>query len=117
MGKVVNRPWGSYEALTTAPGYQVKRLAVNPGCRLSLQWHHHRAEKWTVVSGTATVTLDDDQFEVAAGGFVDVPLKAVHRLANEDRAEELVVIEVQVGDYLGEDDIVRVEDDFGRASA
>lgn len=117
MGNVVNRPWGSYEALTTAPGYQVKRLTVKPGSRLSLQWHHHRAEKWTIVTGTATVILDDAQFEVAAGGTVDVPLRAVHRLANEDPSEELVVIEVQVGEYLGEDDIVRVEDDFGRASA
>ena len=116
MGQTETRPWGSYEVLTTADGYQVKRLSVKPGRRLSLQWHHHRAEKWTVASGTASVTLDEAHFEVQAGGFVDVPIKAAHRLAN-DGDEELVVIEVQVGDYLGEDDIVRVEDDFGRAAA
>ena len=117
MGQMESRPWGSYEVLTTDDGYQVKRLTVKPGRRLSLQWHYHRAEKWTIVSGTASVTLDEAHFQVPAGGFVDVPIKAAHRLANDSETEDLVVVEVQVGDYLGEDDIVRVEDDFGRAAA
>jgi mannose-6-phosphate isomerase-like protein (cupin superfamily) len=117
MGEITKRPWGYYEVLVTASGYQVKRLTVQPGQRLSLQWHHHREEHWTVVKGVASVTLDNCHFEVAAGGTVDVPVKAVHRLANAQSSGELVVVEVQVGDYLGEDDIVRVEDDFGRAVA
>jgi mannose-1-phosphate guanylyltransferase len=116
MGTVENRPWGSYEVLANGDGYQVKRLTVKPGKRLSLQWHRHRGERWTVVAGTASVTLDGAQFVIRQGGMVEVQLKAVHRLANAGASQDLVVIETQVGDYLDEDDIVRVEDDFGRVA-
>ena len=114
MSKLEVRPWGSYEVMAHSTGYQVKRLVIKPSSRLSLQWHSHRAERWVVVSGTASVILEDSEFVVGYGGIVDIPQRAVHRLINNDETEDLIVIEVQIGDYLGEDDIVRVEDDFGR---
>jgi mannose-1-phosphate guanylyltransferase/mannose-6-phosphate isomerase len=107
------RPWGNYQSLDVGDGYQVKRLVVSPGRRLSLQKHRHRAEHWTVVAGVAEVTIDDRVFEMHANRSVYIPLGAVHRLANHG-SEPVIVIEVQYGDYLGEDDIVRLEDDFGR---
>lgn len=115
MSDMEVRPWGSYEVMAHSTGYQVKRLIVNPCSRLSLQWHSHRAERWVVVSGIASVVLDDSEFTVQYGGIVDIPQRATHRLINDDETEDLIVIEIQIGDYLGEDDIVRVEDDFGRA--
>ncbi len=108
------RPWGSFEILTDGERYQVKRLIVNPGAKLSLQSHRHRAEEWTVVNGTARVTLDDEVLTVSEGSGVSVPIGGKHRLENPGHIP-LVVIEVQLGSYLGEDDIVRYEDDYGRA--
>ncbi len=110
------RPWGAWHVLDRGPGYQVKRIEVRPGQRLSYQTHQHRAEHWSVVRGTATCTLDGETFEVKTGGSVDVPVGMPHRIAN-DHDEDLVVIEVQHGDYTGEDDIVRLDDDYGREAS
>ena len=109
------RPWGAWYVLDEGPGYKVKRIEVHPGQRLSYQTHEHRAEHWAVVQGTATCTLDGETFEVKTGGSCDVPIGTPHRIANL-HAEDLVVIEVQRGDYTGEDDIVRLDDDYGRES-
>jgi mannose-6-phosphate isomerase len=107
------RPWGAWHVLDQGPGYKVKRIEVRPGERLSYQTHEHRTEHWAVVQGTATCTLDGDTFEVKSGGSVDVGIGTQHRLANH-HDDELIVIEVQRGDYTGEDDIVRLDDDYGR---
>ena len=108
------RPWGSYEVLEDAPTHKVKRIEVNAGHRLSYQRHERRAEHWFVVAGNARVTLDGNEVELGPGMAIDIPTHAAHRIANvgDDR---LVFIEIQVGDYFGEDDIERLEDDFGRA--
>jgi len=111
--KTIYRPWGSYTSLEMGPTYQVKRINVNPGARLSLQSHNHRAENWVVVEGEALVTIDDNQIVVKRGESVFIPKGARHRMENQ-RKEPLAIIEVQNGDYLGEDDIVRYEDDYGR---
>lgn len=111
---LVYRPWGSYESLATGPGFQVKRICVKPGAALSLQMHHHRAEHWVVLSGVATVTCDDRVFSLQANESTFIPLGSRHRLQNES-AEWLELIEVQTGNYLGEDDIVRFDDVYGRA--
>ncbi|HEX3932695.1 MAG TPA: phosphomannose isomerase type II C-terminal cupin domain [Nocardioides sp.] len=108
------RPWGSWHVLDEGPGYKVKRIEVRPGARLSYQTHQHRAEHWTVVRGTATCTLDGETIEVKTGGDVEVPIGTPHRIANL-HDDDLMLIEVQVGDYTGEDDIVRLDDDYGRA--
>jgi mannose-6-phosphate isomerase-like protein (cupin superfamily) len=108
------RPWGYYDVLDDGPAdHKVKRLVVHPGKRLSLQKHAKRAEHWFIVSGTALVTLDDTISELGPGQAIDIPLGGVHRVANEGTAD-VVLIEVQHGTYFGEDDIVRLEDDFGR---
>jgi mannose-6-phosphate isomerase-like protein (cupin superfamily) len=107
------RPWGRYDIIETGPGYQIKRIEVKPGKRLSYQSHEKRAEYWIVVAGTATVTLDDVDKQVNAGESIMVPIRAKHRATNL-ADEPMVFIEVQTGDYLGEDDIVRYEDDYGR---
>jgi len=109
----VYRPWGSYEGLDSGDRFQVKRLVVNPGKKLSLQLHHKRAEHWIVVSGVATVTCDDREYDLKENESTYIPLGSKHRLENR-QAGILEVIEVQSGDYLGEDDIVRFDDDFGR---
>lgn len=110
----VYRPWGSYEQVDAGDGFQVKRLIVRPGGQLSLQRHGKRAEHWVVVRGRATVTRGDDVFELARNESTYIPLGTVHRL--ENRAEEpLHLIEVQSGDYLGEDDIERLDDQYGRS--
>ena len=109
----VYRPWGSYETVDLDQGFQVKRLIVNPGARLSLQKHARRAEHWVVVRGTARVTRDRDVFDLVANQSTYIPLGATHRLENPGK-EILHLIEVQSGDYLGEDDIVRIEDSYGR---
>jgi len=109
------RPWGSYTVLDGgAPGHKVKRMVVRPGMRLSYQRHARRAEHWFVVAGTARVTLDGTVTEVPAGRSIDIAVGSAHRVQNPGPGD-LVFIEVQVGDYFGEDDIVRLEDDFGRA--
>jgi mannose-1-phosphate guanylyltransferase/mannose-6-phosphate isomerase len=109
----VYRPWGSYESLVTADRFQVKRIVVSPGGRLSLQKHHHRAEHWIVVRGTAEVTCEDKVFMLGEDESTYIPLGHKHRLANPGRIP-LELIEVQSGAYLGEDDIVRYEDVYGR---
>ena len=108
------RPWGDYTVLDGASDYKVKRITVLPGKRLSYQRHAHREEHWLVVHGAGRVTLDGKEFDVAPGTAVDVPVEAAHRIANTG-TELLTFIEVQLGDYFGEDDIVRLEDDYGRA--
>ena len=107
------RPWGYYQSLDVGESHQVKRIVVNPGARLSLQKHHHRAEHWTVVAGKAEVTIDESVRIVGENESVFIPLGAVHRAANPGDVPAMI-IEVQYGDYLGEDDIVRIEDDYGR---
>lgn len=111
---VVNRPWGSYEGVDAGDRFQVKRIIVKPGAKLSLQMHHHRAEHWVVVSGTALVTCDDRQFLLPENESTFIPQGARHRLENPGKVP-LHLIEVQSGGYLGEDDIVRFEDSYGRA--
>ena len=108
------RPWGNYTVLDDdAPDHKVKRIVVHPGKRLSYQRHAQRAEHWFIVSGTAKVTLDGTDIELGPGQAIDIPRGGAHRIANEGEAD-LVFIEVQHGTYFGEDDIVRLEDDFGR---
>ena len=114
LHREVHRPWGSYDSIDTGPRFQVKRIKVKPGAQLSLQSHTQRAEHWIVVSGTARVTRDDDVFELHANQSTYIPLGAKHRLENPGD-EVLELIEVQSGDYLGEDDIVRYEDVYGRS--
>ena len=109
----VYRPWGYYEGLDAGPAFQVKRLGVNPGASLSLQLHHHRAEHWVVVSGVATVTAGEKVFDLNPNESCYIPLETRHRLQNLTE-EPLEIIEVQSGSYLGEDDIVRFEDNYGR---
>ncbi|MFV0276238.1 MAG: mannose-1-phosphate guanylyltransferase/mannose-6-phosphate isomerase [Parahaliea sp.] len=109
----VYRPWGSYESLVTADRFQVKRIIVNPGQKLSLQMHHHRAEHWIVVKGTAEVTCDERVFLLREDESTYIPLGHKHRLVNPGKVP-LELIEVQSGTYLGEDDIVRFEDVYGR---
>jgi mannose-1-phosphate guanylyltransferase/mannose-6-phosphate isomerase len=107
------RPWGWFESLVNMPGYQVKRLHVYPGSALSLQSHQHRSEHWVVVTGNATVVRDDEVLKLATNESVYIHVGQKHRLANESDGA-LTVIEVQTGDYLGEDDIVRYKDDYHR---
>jgi len=114
LHREVHRPWGSYDAIDAAPGFQVKRITVKPGGRLSLQSHQHRAEHWVIVRGTARVTRDNDVFDLHANQSTYIPLGAKHRLENPG-PEPLELIEVQSGDYLGEDDIIRYEDVYGRS--
>lgn len=108
------RPWGRFIVLDDTPTCKVKRIIVEPGQRLSYQLHHRRAEHWTVVSGTALVTLNGEDITVEPGASIDIPRGADHRVRNPGN-EPLEFIEVQMGDYFGEDDIVRLEDDYGRA--
>lgn len=111
--EVGHRPWGHYEVLEESPGYKVKRIVVNPGGKLSLQYHHKREEHWVVVSGTARVTKGDEILDLKPSQYVFLPLGIQHRLENPGK-EPLHLIEVQYGSYLGEDDIVRVEDIYNR---
>lgn len=110
----VHRPWGTYTILEDTPKYKIKRIEVQVGKRLSLQKHMHRNEHWTIVSGTATVTVDEKTFPLRANESTYIKMGELHRLANDGKVP-VVVIEAQIGDYLGEDDIIRVEDDFKRA--
>ena len=107
------RPWGSFTILDEGAGYKVKRIEVLPGQRLSYQKHARRAEHWMVVQGAARFTLDGVERTVRVGETADIPIGALHRVENPG-PEPLIFIEVQRGDYLGEDDIVRVSDDYGR---
>jgi mannose-6-phosphate isomerase len=110
-----HRPWGYYEVLSQdKKDHKVKRITVWPGKRLSLQYHQKRSEHWVVVSGRGLVSLDGKQVKLAENEAIDIPLGAQHRIENIGD-EPLVFIEVQQGEYFGEDDIVRLEDDFGRS--
>jgi len=110
----VYRPWGNYDSLAFGDRFQVKCIEVKPGASLSLQMHHHRAEHWVVVSGTAIVERDKEEHLLSENESIYLPLGCTHRLTNPGKIN-LQLIEVQVGSYLGEDDIVRFEDTFGRA--
>lgn len=112
--KFDQRPWGTFHVLDEGTGYKVKRIEVLANKRLSYQKHAQRAEHWFVVSGIAKVTLNGVEILVEKGESVDIPLGAAHRVENPSSAERLIFIEVQRGDYLGEDDIERLADDFGR---
>jgi len=107
------RPWGSYRVLLKEEGFQVKRIELKSGCRFSLQKHSRRSEKWIIISGSGVVTLGTKDIPVSKGSFIDVPTGEIHRMHNTDSGP-LVFIEIQFGPYLGEDDIIRLQDDFGR---
>jgi mannose-1-phosphate guanylyltransferase len=111
--RLAYRPWGTYEVLLDTSQYKIKRIIVKPGCKLSLQKHFHRNEHWIVVSGTATVTVGEKISLVRPNESTYIQMGEMHRLENEGKID-LVMIEVQVGEYTGEDDIVRVEDVYGR---
>lgn len=110
-----HRPWGRFTILADENDHKVKRITVAPGQRLSLQRHNHRREHWLIVSDRATVTLDDTLLELGPGESIDIALRAVHRVQNKG-TEDVIFIEVQLGDYFGEDDTERLEDDYGRIS-
>ena len=107
------RPWGSWHVIDVAEGYKIKRIHVSPGSRLSLQSHERRSEHWVVIQGVATCEIDGELITVSRDQSIDVPLGARHRLGNQGD-EELIIVEVQLGAYTGEDDICRYEDDYGR---
>lgn len=108
-----HRPWGTYTILDDNSGYKVKQIVVRPGAKLSLQYHHHRSEHWIVVRGIATVTVDDKVFDLKQNESTYIPKESTHRLENKQNVD-LILIEAQVGTYLGEDDIVRLQDDYKR---
>ena len=114
MNEFDQRPWGNYTVLDEGENFKVKRIEVLPEKRLSYQRHTRRAEHWFVVCGIAKVTLNDQDFLVKAGESVDIKTGDKHRVQNPDSSELLIFIETQTGDYFGEDDIERFEDDFGR---
>jgi mannose-1-phosphate guanylyltransferase/mannose-6-phosphate isomerase len=114
LHRKVHRPWGWYDSIDAGPRFQVKRIMVKPGAALSLQMHHHRAEHWIVVTGTAEVTNGDKVIVLSENQSTYIPLGEKHRLRNPGRVP-LEIIEVQSGSYLGEDDIVRFEDTYGRS--
>lgn len=107
------RPWGWYETVSEVPGNKIKRIGVMPGQKLSLQKHHRRSEHWVVVLGTAEVTVGDRVLTMTPGEHIDIAVGEVHRLANLT-TNMVEIVEVQFGSYLGEDDIVRLQDDYGR---
>ena len=114
-GRENYRPWGHYDNLLESNDHKIKELVVNPGERLSLQKHQRRAEHWTVVSGEALVTVGEKEILLKPGQSVDVPKGAVHRIMNPGEVP-LIIVEVQMGDYFGEDDIIRLEDDYDRCN-
>jgi mannose-1-phosphate guanylyltransferase/mannose-6-phosphate isomerase len=108
------RPWGWFQVQVEEPLFKIKKIVVHPGRRLSLQRHRHRDEHWFIIQGKALVTLDDRRIELVRGGAVDIVRESFHRVENIS-SEDLVFVEVATGDYCGEDDIERIEDDYGRA--
>jgi len=110
------RPWGSYTVVDQGPAHKVKRIVVAPGMRLSYQVHNHRSEHWFIIEGSGKATFDGAELDVRHGVTIGVPVGVAHRIENVGD-DELVFIEVQHGDYFGEDDIIRLEDDFGRVAA
>ena len=115
LHREVYRPWGKYDSIDFGDRHQVKRITVNPGAKLSVQMHHHRAEHWVVVSGSARVTVGDDTFLLVENESTFIPIGEIHALENPGKVP-LQIIEVQSGSYLGEDDIVRLSDNYGRVS-
>ncbi|MGV8058138.1 MAG: phosphomannose isomerase type II C-terminal cupin domain [Smithellaceae bacterium] len=113
MGKKINRPWGYYEVLAEASNHKVKKIVVEPNGRLSLQSHKLRREHWFVVAGHGRAVVDGTELPLCAGSVIDIPALARHRVQNSS-TENLIIIEVQTGEYFGEDDIERFEDDYGR---
>jgi mannose-1-phosphate guanylyltransferase/mannose-6-phosphate isomerase len=110
----VFRPWGYYDSIDSDNGFQVKRILVNPGAKLSLQKHQHRAEHWVIVKGVAKITRGNEVFELKENQSTYIPKGEIHRLENQEKID-LEIIEIQTGDYLGEDDIIRLEDDYQRS--
>ena len=113
MLEIGERPWGKYYVLEDEAHYKLKRIEVNPGQRLSYQYHHHRQEFWTIVEGNAVVVLDDAEHQLTYGESIFIPQGAKHRIMNLSE-KPVIFIEVQTGTYFGEDDIVRLEDDYDR---
>ena len=113
MEEISVRPWGRYQVLDEQPDHKIKRIWVDPGMQLSYQRHQRRAEHWFFISGVGLATLDGNKVSVQAGSTIDIAVHQLHRIRNTG-SEELIFIEVQTGTYFGEDDIERVEDDFGR---
>lgn len=113
MLEIGERPWGKYYVLEDEPQYKLKRIEVNPGQRLSYQYHHHRQEFWTIVEGEAVVVLDGADHHLKYGESIFIPLGAKHRIMNLSE-KLLIFVEVQTGTYFGEDDIVRLDDDYER---
>jgi mannose-6-phosphate isomerase len=111
---VGERPWGTYLVLLNAPDHKVKEITVNPGQRLSLQRHKKREEHWFIQKGHALVTVGGREAKLGAGEYIDIPRAAIHRIANPSPGDSLVFIEIQTGEYFGEDDIERFEDDYTR---
>lgn len=113
MLEIGERPWGKYFVLADESNYKLKRIEVNPGQRLSYQFHHHRQEFWTIVQGDAVVILDEKEIHLSYGENIFIPQGAKHRIVNPTE-KPLIFIEVQTGTYFGEDDIIRLEDDYER---
>lgn len=111
--KLFERPWGTYFNALEGPGYKIKKIVVNPGSRLSLQSHEQRSEHWVVVQGQALVTLDEKELKMGRDEYIYIPKGDIHRLENLG-SEDLILVEVQLGNYLGEDDIKRYQDDYNR---
>lgn len=114
IGKIYERPWGTYKTLELGNGFQVKIITVNPGGKLSLQKHAKRSEHWIVVQGALNITVNSDIKSYNIGEHLYIPIEALHRMENITN-QPAAIIEVQVGSYLGEDDIVRVDDVYGRS--
>jgi len=113
MLEIGERPWGKYYVLADEPNYKLKRIVVDPGQKLSYQYHHKRQEQWTVIEGDAVVVLDGNEMKLSYGESISIPLGAKHRIMNLTE-KPLVFIEVQTGTYFGEDDIIRLEDEYER---
>ena len=109
------RPWGSFRSILLSDNHQIKEIFVEPGQRLSLQSHKHRSEHWIVTEGPALVTINEEEHELVSGSHIFIPQGARHRLANPG-SKKIKIVEIQIGNYLGEDDIVRYEDDYQRDS-
>tara|TARA_R110000824_G_scaffold158573_1_gene332564 strand:- start:104 stop:451 length:348 start_codon:yes stop_codon:yes gene_type:complete len=114
MNYTETRPWGQFENLLDTDYCKVKRIIVSPQQRLSYQFHYKREEVWTIVSGFGTVTVNDLQTQISKGSVIQIPIEAKHRIENTSKDQDLIFIEVQNGTYFGEDDIVRLEDDYKR---